>query len=181
MTRSTYKFGTPWSTGKIVSFPRPRRLFQNSGASRRGSVVGNVFSHLITNSLSSRNSRIEFPFTVTDQENLRIAVQEQTKQPSSQLPTTATTDSTITVTSTDTTVVTPLRKKGSKKFVLSFSSISNSGKGSSTSTRKKTKTNTPTIFLITIEDKHQTLSITRQITDFIEFDQQVCVGAYLVS
>src|SRR5438270_12071182 len=89
-----------WSTVKAVSFPRPRRLFQNSGASRRGSSVGNVLSHLISNSLTSRNSKIEFPFTVTDQENLRIAVQEQTKQqPPSQIPTTATTESTITVTS----------------------------------------------------------------------------------
>ncbi|GBB84120.1 hypothetical protein RclHR1_10760002 [Rhizophagus clarus] len=172
MTRSPYKFGTPWSTVKSVSFPKPRRIFQNSGASRRGSVVvGNVFSHLFTNSLSSRNSRIEFPFTVTDQENLRIAVQEQTKQP---LPTTETTESTVTVTSNDTSLVSPpLRKKESKKFILSFSNISNSNKSSNTTTRKKSKSNTPAVFLITIEDKHQLLSITRQITDFIELDQQL--------
>jgi hypothetical protein len=172
MKRSSYKFGP---LVKSVSFPRPRRLFQNSGASRRGSVVGNVFSHLITNSLTSRNSRIEFPFTITDQENLRIAVQEQTKQQAtSHLPTTATTKSTVTVTSNNTSIMSPpsLQKKGSKKFVLSFSNINNS-KNSNTSTRKKTKTNTPTIFMITIEDKHQILSITRQITDFVEFDQQV--------
>src|SRR5688572_17938240 len=133
----------PWSTVKAVTFPRPRRLFQNSGASRRGSVVGNVFSHLMTSSFS-RNSRIEFPFTVTDQENLRIVVQEQTKQ---QIPTTITTESTITVTSTDT--LAPLRKKGSKKFVLSFSSISNSTKSSNTNnTRKKPKSNTPTVSIV---------------------------------
>ncbi|CAG8636546.1 14570_t:CDS:2 [Rhizophagus irregularis] len=146
MTRSTYKFGPPWST-KAVSFPKPRRIFQNSGASRRGSVVvGNVFSHLFTNSLSSRNSRIEFPFTVTDQENLRIAVQEQTKQQTSSIPTTATTESTVTVTSTDTSLVSPsLRKKESKKFILSFSNISNSSKSSNPTTRKKSKSNTPTL------------------------------------
>jgi hypothetical protein len=152
MTRSTtYKFGPPWSTVKAVSFPKPRRFFQNSGASRRGSVVvGNVFSHLFTNSLSSRNSRIEFPFTVTDQENLRIAVQEQTKQqPVSQIPTTATTESTVTVTSNGTSLVSPpLRKKESKKFILSFSNISNSSKSSNTTTRKKSKPNTPAVSII---------------------------------
>ncbi len=143
MTRSTYKFGTPWSTVKAVTFPRPRRLFQNSGASRRGSVVGNVLSLMNKTSITSRNSRIGFPFTVTDQENLRVAVQELTKQKAtSQIPTTATTESTITVTSNS---LTQLRKKGSKKFVLSFSNISNSTKSSSTSTPKKSKSNTPAV------------------------------------
>ncbi|CAG8473268.1 5101_t:CDS:2 [Funneliformis mosseae] len=172
MTRSTYKFGTPWSTVKAVTF-RPRRLFQNSGASRRGSVVGNVLSHIMTKtSVTSRNSRIEFPFTVTDQENLRIAVQEQSNQKAtSQIPTTATTESTITVTSNNSNGLTQLRKKGSKKFVLSFSNISNGTKSSNTP--KKSKSSSPDVFIVTIEDKLQILSITRTITEFVEFDQKL--------
>ncbi|CAI2163432.1 3495_t:CDS:2 [Funneliformis geosporum] len=175
MTRSTYKFGTPWSTVKAVTFQRPRRLFQNSGASRRGSVVGNVLSHIMTKtSITSRNSRIEFPFTVTDQENLRIAVQELSNQKAtSQIPTTATTESTITVTSNSSNSLTQLRKKGSKKFVLSFSNISNSTKNSTSSTPKKSKSSSPAAFIVTIEDKNQILSITRTITEFIEFDQKL--------
>ncbi|CAG8501211.1 6054_t:CDS:2 [Diversispora eburnea] len=166
MTRSIYR--TPWSTVKAVTFP-PRRLFQNSGASRRGSVVG-ALSHLMgkASSITSRNSRIEFPFTLTDQENLRVAVQEETKQ-TTQLPKTESIQE-------NNDRLPPLRKKESKKFLLSFSNITNSNnnKNSGTSTpKKKQKSSTPAVYVITIEDKSQLLCIYRQITDFIEFDQQI--------
>ncbi|CAG8511367.1 1372_t:CDS:2 [Acaulospora morrowiae] len=165
MSRSIYKFGTPWSVTL-----RPRRLFQKSGASRRGSVVG-ALTHFMgkPSSITSRNSRIEFPFTLDDQENLRVAVQEQTGQVT-QLPQP---DSLENPDSSNGSA-TSLRKKGSRKF-LSFSNIANinNNKNSNSSTSKKQKTLVPTTFMITIEDKNQILCIFRQISDFIDFDQQL--------
>lgn len=127
MTRSTYR--TPWSTVK-ATFPQ-RRPFQSSGASRRGSVVG-VLSRFMgkASSITSRNSRIEFPFTLTDQENLRIAVQEEEKQ-ATQLPKTDSIQENNGLT---------LRKKGSKKFLLSFS-ITNG----TITPKKKQKSSTPAV------------------------------------
>ncbi|CAG8691845.1 32772_t:CDS:1, partial [Racocetra persica] len=123
MNRSS-KFGTPWSTVKAVA--RPRRLFQNSGASRRGSVVS-IFSHLIskTNNVTNRSSRIEFPFTLTDQENLRIAVQELAKQ-STQIPHIDQVPDVPPNNLSQHGNNSSIRKKGNKKFLPSFSNITNS-------------------------------------------------------
>ncbi|CAG8454128.1 198_t:CDS:2 [Cetraspora pellucida] len=144
MNRSS-KFGTPWSTVKSVA--RPRRLFQNSGASRRGSVVS-IFSHLIskTNNVTNRSSRIEFPFTLTDQENLRLAVQELEKQPT-QIPHI---DQVPDVTPSDNHSQhgnnSSIRKKGNKKFLPSFSNITNSvNNKTSSNTQKKQKTSTSSL------------------------------------
>ncbi|CAG8704963.1 249_t:CDS:2, partial [Dentiscutata heterogama] len=64
-----------------------------------------------------------------------------------------------------------LRKKGNKKFLISFNN--NSNKTSSSNNQKKQKSSTPSVFIITIEDRSQLLSIRRQISDFVEFDQQL--------
>ncbi|KAF0552764.1 kinase-like protein [Gigaspora margarita] len=173
MNRSS-KIGTPWSTVKAVARPT-RRLFQNSGASRRGSVVG-LFSHLIskTNNVTNRCSRIEFPFTVTDQENLRIAIEELEKQPTQLPQIDQVPDVPQNNLSQPGNNTSSLRKKGNKKFLLSFNSNNNNNnKNSSCTPQKKQKSSSPSLFIITIEDRSQLLSIRRQISDFIEFDQQL--------